>query len=353
VPGNDLFMAFPALQEIPKFDPYVLLSGGPVRPVVDTSLLCQMRSNSKFDPVVVPVGYQFGHGDQKIRIPSGKCPDPTQPWYGEREFTEPKTELSFEDWVDQSDLAKPTSESYQLWFGPALVRPIKNSSKSPDKTRLLTVLPRLNDSTRSELSVRASERKQLFKVHTKYMRERAPELFRHTVSMGGPADLRPNCVRCGGSYNVFKSDRERIQHDQFVCGDCGQEVRVKSFEDHRTDEERLDDLNSGDLHGVDNVIRNKVVQVEAVEDIRRKLATILISGKYKGDIATRFALLTDHQTNVRPGWTLKDYADSHEVPEETAKTWVSRFRKQITEYNGPLVELNEETRRVAARILGF
>jgi hypothetical protein len=335
-----------------QFDQFALRIGDSgIR--VDRSVLSQMRSNSRFDPIVVPVGYQFGYANRVVSVESGKCPDPARSWFGERIQVTPKTELSFEDWLPHSDLPKPTAESHRLWFGEASVRPVENSSNNPDKSRLSVALPRLADLERSEMLLRAGQRKQLFVLHTKYLRECAPELFQHTNSVGGPADIHPNCARCGGSYNVFKSNPERVQKDKFVCGDCRQQVRVKSVEDHRTDEEKLKDLDYCDIHGADSIIRDQVPEIKAVaEDIRRRIATALITGKYKGDIVTRFGLLADHQTEFRPGWTLKDYADKYQVPEETAKTWIYRFRKHIAAHDSPLVQLNGETRKLAAKVLG-
>ena len=95
-----------------SFDPRTLLAGDPgVR--VDQGAALQGRSNSRFDPIVVPIGYHFGCGNRVVPVESGKCPDPSQPWHGESAKSTPKTKISFDGWLrTQPKLPKPSGGSY-------------------------------------------------------------------------------------------------------------------------------------------------------------------------------------------------------------------------------------------------
>jgi hypothetical protein len=78
--------------------------------------------------------------------------------------------------------------------------------------------------------------------------------------------------------------------------------------------------------------------------------------RYKGDIKTRLTLVFNYLTAQEPTWTLRDHADSIFKSENTADSWVKRFRKDVAEFRlsgRKLVELDGAARDDLREMLGL
>jgi hypothetical protein len=314
---------------------------------VDLRVLAQMRSNSRFDPIVVPIGYQFGYGDRVLPVESGKNGNAgVYPLDQLSRAPERKTSLTFDDWLSlRSEPDRPTADSLKLWFGGAQALPVQTADRKDDRERLLVIIPELGGLERSEMVVRARERKHLFRTYFKYLRQRAPELFKHPQSEG-PNDIRVSCARCGGNYT---RSRER-----FVCGDCGlggfDKIELTTV---------TPDLNLGDMDDPNPLteIEGNVSHRDRELTIQEFVSVALANRhRYKGDVKTRLTLVFNYLTAQEPTWTLKDHADSVSRPENTADSWVKRFRKDVAEFRltgQKLVGLDDSARDDLRQMLGL
>jgi len=297
-----------------------------------------VQRNYLSDPTVEPSEFQ-------LAVPSGKTFLPK---------AAEAPEIDFPTWVSKLPASeRPTPDSYKMFFGSARQVKLERHFGTQDST-LMFKLPSLRDLPRKQLFRVTAERKHLFKTVDKFLRQVAPELFKHSDSLGGPSDPRKTCPRCGGSWLDQRAS-------YFICRDCGQYQYVGG-------KEEFDELKRSILtksHGAadfgemsEQTIRSKLlhdVGFEGSEEngltvstlayrsdepdgarmTKEEFVSVLLYNlpKYHRtrNLASRLTVLHNHFLGTSD-WFLRDYATSVGVPEETAKTWVKRFKKEVEQH---------------------
>jgi transposase-like protein len=301
----------------------------------------------------------------QIAVHSGKqvlpWPHNQKPVIGEAEW------VHFPTWVKQlPKRERPTSGSYEPFFGSRQLKP--NLKYLPEI--LILNAPSHRNLPRKELFKACAERKYLYQTMTKFLRQVAPKVFRHTDSIGGPPDPRPTCARCGGNWVEPTAS-------SFTCLDCGQyqyvsgQGKFEELKQHvlteslegagfgqmsaQTIESKLlthAGIEVGEKNGVTvSTQRHRSDASNTIRVTQAEIAGTLLdnAAKYKrtSGFMNRLIVVCEYNLAVNKGWLLRDYADSVGVPEETARTWIKRFDKQVERYRaaGKNVELNEETEK--------
>jgi hypothetical protein len=296
-----------------------------------------------------------------IGRPSGKR---FLPW-----LPDPKPEIDFPTWISKLPRSEqPTPDAYKMLFGNA--HQIKLKWDGTQDSMLLFKLPSLSDLPRKELFRVCAERKHLYQTVTKFLRQAAPELFKHSESVDGPPDPRRTCPRCGGSWLNQKESH-------FTCRNCGQhqytggtdefdqletKILPKSTEGphfgEMTEQTTVSKLldNAGFEASEKNGVTVYTLPLRSDEpNIARMTNEEFVSvclwdgaKRYRGrNPLGRLTVLYGHFCGTN-NWLIRDYAEMASVPTETAETWVKRFEKQVGQYraeNRKNVALTDKTKQ--------
>jgi hypothetical protein len=216
-------------------------------------------------------------------------------------------------------------------------------------------LPSLGSLPRKELFRLASERKHLYQNVEKFLRQVTPELFKHTESVGGSADPRNKCRRCGGSWLG--------QHESWLrCLDCGQHQHVGGRDEFDELEQTIltrsrEGASFGEMSeqstasklldnaGFETREKNGVTvytlpsRSNDAPSIARltkeEFVSVLLQNlpKYNRtqNLASRLTVLGQYFLGTSDLY-LRDHASLLGVSEETARTWVRRFQKQVEQH---------------------
>jgi hypothetical protein len=241
-----------------------------------------------------------------------------------------KPKIDFSRWVTRlSRSERPTPESYKLSFGKRV--------------------------SRTELFRLAAERKHLFKTFETFLHEVAPELFKHTDSFGGSPDPRKRCRRCGGNWlEQFET--------WFQCLDCGQYQYVGRQDEFSESEQRIlaksrEGADFGEM--AEQTIASKQLS-EAGFDASEKNTVTLHTSPSRSNEKPNIARMTSEEfvsvlLNNLPRYNrtenlmcrltvlsqyflgasdlyLRDHVSSLGISEETGRTWVKNFRKQVDQH---------------------
>jgi hypothetical protein len=266
-----------------------------------------------------------------------------------------ESHIDFPTWVGNLPRSeRPTSDSYKLFFGSACQIKLKREFGTQD-SMLVYELPSLGSLPRKELFRLAAERKHLYQTVEKFLRQVTPELFKHTESLGGSADPRNKCRRCGGSWLG--------QHESWLrCLDCGQHqyvggrdefdeleqtVLTKSREgasfgemsEQSTASKLLDNagFETREKNGV--TVYTLPSRSNGAPNIARltkeEFVSVLLQNlpKYNRtqNLASRLTVLGQFFLGTSDLY-LRDHASLLGVAEETARTWVKKFQKQVEQH---------------------
>ena len=290
----------------------------------------------------------------------GATADPTkvqlanQCEWSQRPFAD-KSHIDFPSWVSKLPRSeRPTSDSYKLFFSSARQIKLKREFGTQDSI-LVYKLPSLGSLPRKELFRLASERKHLYQNVEKFLRQVTPELFKHTESVGGSADPRNKCRRCGGSWLG--------QHESWLrCLDCGQHQHVGGRDEFDELEQTIltrsrEGASFGEMSeqstasklldnaGFETREKNGVTvytlpsRSNDAPSIARltkeEFVSVLLQNlpKYNRtqNLASRLTVLGQYFLGTSDLY-LRDHASLLGVSEETARTWVRRFQKQVEQH---------------------